>query len=322
MSRHVEAPSGFSLGDIYFVVFRHKWKIFMLTLLGLAAAGTYFFLDQPLFQSQAKIFIRYISDSHALNPSDNNTRVTSLIDMNQNVVNSEMEILTSYDLAAKVATNFGPEKVMAKIGGGNSPTAAAATIKGGLRVESTKDSSVIYVTFRHADPDLVQPVLGEVISAYLEKHAQVHKALGISDEVMEEKISQLRMEIAQTEDELRIAKTNAGIISVAETEKSLQDESSRIRRELFQARASQFEHQTSLRDLARAGAKVGVTNLLAGVPAEKLSHYRTLCTRLNYLERRQNDYLQQGFTDENRLIKEVRDQIAAATKDKTDMETA
>src|ERR1039457_3757507 len=262
--RNLETPAGITPGDIYFVVFRHKWKIIILTLLGLAAAAVFYFTGQPLYQSEAKIFIRYVTDSHSLNPSDTNTRVTSLSDLNQNVMNSEMEILTSFDLAAKVATNFGPDKLLAKLGGGNDPTAAAAAVKSRLKVESMKDSSVIYVTFRHPDPSLVRPVLSEIMADYQDKHVQVHKAIGISDDQLQDKITNLRLEIRQTEDELRMAKTNAGIISIADTEKSNQEELTLVRRELRQARANQFEHQTSMRELASAsGGTGGMTNLFA-----------------------------------------------------------
>jgi len=319
-SRNVETPPGISPADVYFVVFRHKWKIILLTALGLVAAGVYYFTNQPLFQSEAKIFIRYISDSHALNPSDNNSQVTSLIDMNQNVINSEMEILTSYDLAAKVATNFGPAKILAKLGGGDNPTAAAGAVHGHLQVESMKDSSVIYVIFRHPDPDLVQPVLGEIIADYLDKHTQVHKAIGISDDALEEKITQLHLEIAQTEDLLRIEKTNAGIISIADTEKSYSEEMARIHEELLQAKASLFEHQTSLRELAASETKGGFTNSILDVPAEQMDRYKSVCARLNYLERRKNDYIQQGYTEENKLVRELREQTVAAAKTKTTLE--
>ena len=97
MNRNIEppAPAGITPGDIYFVVFRHKWKIIILTLLGLAAATYFYFTRQPLYQSEAEIFIKYVTDSHALNPSDSNSHVTSLIDLNQNVINSEMAILMS-----------------------------------------------------------------------------------------------------------------------------------------------------------------------------------------------------------------------------------
>src|ERR1035437_1596502 len=319
MSRNNETPSGISPGDIYFVVFRHKWKIIILTLVGLAAATAYYFTRQPLYQSVSKIFIRYVTDNRGLNSSEKNAQVTSLIGL-ENVMNSEMEILTSYDLAAKVATNFGPEKILAKLGGGSNPTAAASVIKGNLKVEAMRDSSVLYITFRHPDPDLVQPVLAEIISDYLDKHLQVHSAIGISEDVLQEKTTQWRLEIAQTEDELRMAKTNAGIISIAETEKSYSDELSSIRRELRQAKASLFEHQTSMRELASAGTNGGVTNLIATVPLASLARYKFVCAQLASLERHQNDYVQQGFTEQSKRVQETRDQLVAAAKVKVELE--
>jgi uncharacterized protein involved in exopolysaccharide biosynthesis/Mrp family chromosome partitioning ATPase len=320
-TRQPEAPAGFSPADIYFVVFRHKWKIILLTALGLAAAAAYYFVKQPLYQSDAELFIRYVSDNRAINPSDNNSRVTSLIDLGQNVMNSEMAILSSLDLAKQVATNFGADKILAKSGGGRDLIAAASAVKGNLKVESVRDSSVIYLTFRHADPELVGPVLTELIQDYQDKHVQVHKAIGMSDDTLADQASQLRLQISQTEDELRIAKTNAGIISITDAEKSYEDELARIRRELLQSRASLAEHQTSLRDLASAaGAKGSETNSPLNVPAEDLARYKSVCARLNYVERRQNDYIQQGYTDENKLVKENRQQVMALANTKIGLE--
>jgi uncharacterized protein involved in exopolysaccharide biosynthesis/Mrp family chromosome partitioning ATPase len=322
MSRNIEVPpAGISPGDIYFVVFRHKWRIIILTLIGLAAATYFYFTQQPQYQSVAKIFIRYVTDSRTLNPSENNSKVTSVIDLNENVINSEMEILTSYDLAAKVATNFGPDKILAKLGGGSDPISAASAVKRSLKVEATKDSSVIYVTFRHPDPSLVQPVLAEIISDYQDKHALVHRSIGMSDDTLQEKTTQLRLEIRQTEDMLRQAKTNAGIISIADTEKSYQDEMTRINRELFQAKASLAEHSVRLEQLnAAAGAKNTATNSVSEVPADTMSHYKSVCTRLAYLEKQQNDYLQEGYTDENKLVKENQDVMTTVAKTKADLE--
>jgi len=42
-NRTPETPAGISPADIYFVLFRHKWKIILLTLLGLAAATIFYF---------------------------------------------------------------------------------------------------------------------------------------------------------------------------------------------------------------------------------------------------------------------------------------
>ena len=321
-SRNPETPSGFNPADIYFVVFRHKWKIIILTLAGFAAAAYYYFTRQPLYQSEAKLFIRYVSDSHALNPSEKNERVTSLIDMDQSVMNSEMEILTSLDLAAQVATNVGSGKILAKQGGGSDPTTAAFAVKRNLKVEATKDSSVIYITFQHADPGLVQPVLAEIITDYLERHVRVHAAIGMTDDSLAEATTQLRLQIQQTEEELRVTKTNAGIISIADTEKFYSEEMARISRELFQAEANLAEHQTSLRALASAAAaKDGSTNLFANVPDDQIARYKNICARLTYFERRENDYVQQGYSDQNKLVKEAQASLVAVAKSKVEMET-
>jgi len=320
-SRPVETPATITPADIYFVFFRHIWKIVILTAAGVAAAGIFYFTRQPLYQSDAELFIRYVSDNRAVNPSDNTSHVTQTIDLGQNVLNSEMKILGSFDLAAQVATNFGPEKILAKYGGGNDATRAAAIIRGNLHVAGEHDSSVINITFRHLDPDLVRPVLAEIIAEYQDKHVQIHKAIGMSNDTLSDETSKLRMEIAQTEDELRIAKTNAGIISLADAQKSYQEEVSRIHRELLQARASLAEHQTSLQELVgAAAAPKGATNAVLNVPADVLARYKAVCLRLTSQERRQNDYIQLGYTDENKLVKEVHEQLVAMARTKIEME--
>ena len=157
---------------------------------------------------------------------------------------------------------------------------------------------------------LVRPVLSEIITDYLDFHVRVHKAIGMSDDSLSDETSKLRLEIRQTEDELRIAKTNAGIISLADAQKSYQDLASKIHTEFLEARASLAEHQTGLQELALAAESRGEsTNSILGAPAEKVAGYKTLCARIKYLERRQDDYIQEGFTDENTLVQDTRQEL-------------
>ena len=44
-SRQTQQPAGMTLGDIYYVVFRHKWKIILLSLAGILAAVALYFLN-------------------------------------------------------------------------------------------------------------------------------------------------------------------------------------------------------------------------------------------------------------------------------------
>ena len=319
-SQNVGTSPGFAPADVYFVVFRHKWKIITLTVLGLVGAAIYYFTQQPLYQSDAELLIRYVTDNRAVNPSDNNSRVMSMLDLGQNVMHSEMAILSSFDLAQQVATNVGPDRILAKIDGGKDAAAAASVIKRNLRVLPVGDSSVINVTFHHPDPDMVRPVLTEIIQDYQEKHMKVHAAIGIANDTLADQAAQLHLQISQTEDQLRIAKTNAGIISIADAEKSYEDELSRIRRELLEAKASLAEHQTSLADLASGAASRNGTNGITTVPAEILTRYKSVCGELNFLERQNNSYLDSGYTPENKLVKENRQQASLIAKTKIQME--
>ena len=335
--RHIEpAPaSGLSLVDIYFVIFRHKWKILALTLLGLLAAGYYYYANQPPYQSDAELLVRYVSDTRSMNPAAGDSQVTSVLDQGQSIIKAEMEIMTSLDLAALVASNIGPDKILAKMGGGNDPVAASIAIRKNLTVDS--DSSVIHLTYSSPDPTTVQPVLNALVTAYLEKHDQVHRAMDLTDDTLTEETATLSQNIADLDKQLQDAKAGAGvgIINVADSEKFFTDQIARLRQELFEAQADLAEHQAVLNGQATLkpgmAASSPATNQTAATtiasspqppaPPDQLDQYKAALTRISSAQGKETGYLQEGFTDDNKLLKEVRDQIAAATLIKNELET-
>src|SRR5437879_3994058 len=108
-------PQTITLGDILYVVFRHKWKILSISLVGvLAAFALPFFMPSP-YQSEAKLFIKYVLEAKSptqAGPTD--SKIKSVDERGENIINTELEILTSLDLAQQVATNIGPEKILGK----------------------------------------------------------------------------------------------------------------------------------------------------------------------------------------------------------------
>ena len=66
-----QAPkSSMNLDDILFVLFRHKWKILLCAALGIAAAASVYLLKQRLYQSEAKLMVRYVVDRSAVDSLD------------------------------------------------------------------------------------------------------------------------------------------------------------------------------------------------------------------------------------------------------------
>lgn len=98
------APAAISVRDVYYILFRHKWMITILAALGLGAAAAVYTLWPFPYGSEAKLFIRYVQDTRS--PSEieaGSTKVMSPDGNGANIMNSELELLTSGDLALQVA---------------------------------------------------------------------------------------------------------------------------------------------------------------------------------------------------------------------------
>jgi polysaccharide biosynthesis transport protein len=304
-------PPAMTPGDIYFILFRHKWKIILLSLAGIAAAGVYWWFYPPPYQSEARLYIRYVLDSRSVTADPKNAQMTSPDAMGQSIINSEMEILTSFDLAEQAAKDIGPNKILAKYGGGNDPIAAAEIVKKNLVVETPSQDSVIHVVYKDADPTIVQPVLSEIISDYLDKHLQVHES-SMSDDYLAQETAQLRSQIDETEDELQAAKTSAGIISLPDAEKSYTDQIAALNSQLFEAEADLAADQSALRAQPQeTNATAAAPTPGLNVPEGRIEEYQRVCARLDYLQNQESQYYTQlGYTDENRLVQETQLEIA------------
>ena len=92
-----EAPSsGMNLADVYYIIFRHKWKIVAGSILGLIAAGAISVVKPALYGSEAKLIVRYVVESRMpTGVAGNNSDIKRPDSRGDNIMNSEMEILQS-----------------------------------------------------------------------------------------------------------------------------------------------------------------------------------------------------------------------------------
>jgi len=64
--------------------------------------------------SEAQFLIRYVLDDRPTTDKSTDTQVTSTDRSGESILNSEMLVISSYDLAAQVAKDIGPEKILAR----------------------------------------------------------------------------------------------------------------------------------------------------------------------------------------------------------------
>ena len=311
--------SRLTLDDVYYVLFEHKWKIIICSTAGLLGAVALVAFRAPMYESEAKLFIRYVLDSKSPSPTPDGSRMISSYD-GQSVINSEIEILNSLDLAEQVVDNIRTDKILAKAGGGKDRIRAADVVRRGLVVEVPNKSNVMRILFQHPDPDIVQPVLTGLIDSYFKKHAEIHQAFGVVDDFLSQETDQLRAQLAQTEEELHQARNKAGVISLEDSKKDYTDQIAKIRQEIFDAEAELAEHQATLKAItATAPVSTEPTNAEPAVASLPVDEYKSISTRVDELWKRQQELAAQ-FTDENTLVKGIRQQIAEAEQSKRTLE--
>ncbi|MGB7746522.1 MAG: Wzz/FepE/Etk N-terminal domain-containing protein [Verrucomicrobiia bacterium] len=317
---HAGHSPGMGLSDIYYVLFRHKWKILCCSVAGLVAASFIYVFKPPLYTSAAKLYIRYVEETRLPNAVGNN-HIELPDARGDNIMNSEVEILTSLDLAQEVVNAIGAEKILAKAGGGSDPNRAAAIIKMNISVDVPKRSDVLKIFFQHPDREIVQPVLTQLIASYLNKQAEIHRNLGVSGDFLTKQTAAVRSELANTEDELRKAKMKAGVVSLDDAKRNNAGRISKIRDDILIAEADLAEHQAVLKEFGQLAPATGPadTNTALEAPSEQINQYKGVLLRLDVLSRKEQELLTQ-FTENSTPVKDNRQQITDAEQLKKKLE--
>ena len=316
------APAGFSADDAIFTLFRHKWLILTFVCLGVAGAVAVRSLRPPPYVSKAKLMVHYVVDSRAPTTANSEGQTVQSVDVGgQNIINSEIEILTSLDVAKAVVAKVGPEKILAKKGGGSDPLAAAGVVCSGIEVAPPR-GSILTVSFRHPDAEIVQPVLNAIIHSYMLKHLEVHGGGGELEDYYIRQKDDLLKKLAATEEELKRLKTEANVLFLDDTKHAYQNEIAKAREALIDAQRDLAVSEAMRGNLGTGVLSRGATNEAeSSVPAEKLSDYGEVVTQLDALKKHERELLL-VYKDAHPLVQTVRGQIATLSKQKTELEQA
>ena len=109
------------MGDIYFVLFRQKWIIILFSAAGVFGAIAAFAIRPPRYNSDAKLYIRYVVEAKALTPPGDDAPARSFQPGGANILNTEVQILKSQDVAEEVVAAVGPEKFWPRKAGARTP---------------------------------------------------------------------------------------------------------------------------------------------------------------------------------------------------------
>jgi polysaccharide biosynthesis transport protein len=233
--REPQHHAGLHLSDILFALFKRKWTIILCALLGIIAAATFYFRFPPVYESKAKLLVRYVLERSAIDPIDNANRQNFTGKTSDSIIDAEVQILTSWDLAVQVADAIGPKRLHAP-----SKEAAAGSIISGLQVTATKESDVISISYKDPSAEMAPLVLQELLSRYFVKHLEVHRSAGAFDFVSQQ-TDQVRTRLNQTEEALKSLRDETGIVSLKDGSTALTAGAAKIQADLNAAEAELAE---------------------------------------------------------------------------------
>lgn len=246
--------SGLTIYSALYVVFKHKWKIALLTLLGLGAAAGYAYktLNKPSYESVAKLMVQYVVERSSIDPEAEGQ-------MMGGGMLTEMEILTSDDTAVEVARKVGPERLVSTEGG-EAATAqqAAVGILKALQVDSPEasrqQSNILHISYRSHDPELCVEVLQRLIETYFTRHLELHRSTEAFDQVAKQADQSLAA-LRQTEAEINRLKEQSGVLTVEATMAEFEARRQAIRQSYQEVEAQVAEQRAKVASLETSFAK-------------------------------------------------------------------
>jgi uncharacterized protein involved in exopolysaccharide biosynthesis len=320
------------LNDIFFILFRHKWKILFFVLLGvLASVGAYFFTPH-LYESQTKLLVRYVVDRSVVDNIDPGSNKDSRDASSPSVaaINSEIQILTSEDLARTVVREVGAEKIL---GGKAKPTGVSSieelavhSIFKNLVVKTITDSNILFIIYRNENPIVAHAVLEDLLKAYFDKHLEVHRSLGGAALISRE-AENLQKQLDLTSEKLKALKEKAGVTSLTEDTTALANEISRTQAELDEATGELAAQRARVGEMQ----KLGVANESEDADAPKkvrslnppssevLSKYKGLVISIEKM-REDLTTITARYAPSNKIVKNRQSQIDAAVRTQVDLE--
>lgn len=299
-----------SARDFLTVLFKHKLKIITIFLAVVLTSLVGSFVMTPTYEAKTSLLMK-IGREH-LNRSDLGDNNPVNFNLRQEeIINSEIEILTNRDLLGKVVTTLKvqtlyPDIAKAKPPEGMRPEdVAVQRFKENLKVTTVKKSNVVEVSFKHRDPQVAAKTLNTLVELFKEKHLQVFSDPRSS--FFESQLGDYEKKLKDSADRMESFKQKNGVYSLEEQRSLLL----RQRTDLDSALKASQNHVDELQRRL-----VTVKNQFRNI-SDSNEHYTTTerdrviteaKSRLLALQLNEQELLRK-YRDDSRLVMSNRDEI-------------
>lgn len=259
-----QSATHISPGDIVRVLFRHSKKAFsVFCLVVMATVGWIVFAPQK-YESSAKVYVRVGRENNTLDPSATTGQTVNIQQTLEAEINSMLEIIGSRETAEIVLAEIGVDAILANDivdeesgeQASNSSQSVTKKIKNWIynikervlptrfpesreslairalqqrsKFWSPKKSNVIKISYKARHPKLAQQIAKAWTRAFIDEHLRVTRTEG-SVYFFFRQSDEIEGRLSEAEEELKLAKSSAGLISIEGQRQILQEQAKAIR---------------------------------------------------------------------------------------------
>jgi len=204
--------------DFLTVIFKRKRAILVTFVTIVATVTVVTFLLPPTYEAEARLLVR-VGRENVYRPEVGSDQTQVLSFNNEEVINSETNILTSRDLIARVVSSLTVEQLYPDLAKppprrGTPLDAAVNRFGEGLTVEGLRKSNVIRILLRHEDPRMAARSLNLLVDYFKEKHLQAYSDPQSS--YLKEQLAAYEERLKESQDRLEAFKQANGVFSLGE----------------------------------------------------------------------------------------------------------
>lgn len=167
--------------DLLVVLFKHRWKILTIFATIVVIVPLVVWSMPDIYQATSTMLVKFGREN--IYRSEVGERGSWVSLSHEEMVNSEVQILTSRDLIERVVEAVGPQLLYPEmVEGAREKGATVGSLadlavpmfKASLFVEGVKKSNIIMVSFQHENPRIAAHAVNLLVDLFKEKHLQVH----------------------------------------------------------------------------------------------------------------------------------------------------
>lgn len=300
-----------SLRDFMSILFKHKQKILVVFLATVATVTVGSFLIPPTYEAKSSLLVKFGREYIYQPEVGERPQDMRLVPLNQEeVINSEIQILTSRDLIEKVITTLGMEKIYPDLVENPSEEMeplemAIQRFRKKLSVEGVKNSNVIQVSFQHKEPKIAASSVNLLIDFFKEKHLQVFSDTRSS--FLEQQLVTYEQKLKESENNLESFKQRHKVSSLDEQRSLLLKQRTDLDTSFKNTQNQIKELQQKIASLEKQMQTISESKTLY-TETDRYKVIDEAKVKLLTLQLREQELLQ-NYNESNRLIVNVRKEI-------------